>query len=78
MLFNASVNFSVSSLCLSLISLLYQRSATHIAIGKPTFEIAKEVITGKWGNGNSRKTALIKAGYDYKAIQSLVNEMIKG
>lgn len=45
---------------------------------KTNLEIAKEVITGKWGNGNSRKTALIKAGYDYKAIQSLVNEMIKG
>lgn len=45
---------------------------------KTNLEIAKEVIAGKWGNGNSRKTALIKAGYDYKAIQSLVNEMIKG
>ena len=46
--------------------------------GKTNLEIAKEVIAGKWGNGNSRKTALIKAGYDYKAIQSLVNEMVKG
>lgn len=45
---------------------------------KTNLEIAKEVIAGKWGDGNSRKTALIKAGYDYKAIQSLVNEMIKG
>lgn len=45
---------------------------------KTNLEIAKEVIAGKWGNGNSRKTALIKDGYDYKAIQSLVNEMIKG
>lgn len=41
-------------------------------------EIAKEVVAGKWGNGNARKTALTKAGYDYKAIQSLVNKLLKG
>lgn len=41
-------------------------------------EIAKEVIAGKWGNGNTRKTALTKAGYDYKTIQTLVNKLLKG
>lgn len=41
-------------------------------------EIAKEVVAGKWGNGNARKTALTKAGYDYKTIQSLVNKLLKG
>lgn len=40
-------------------------------------DIALEVISGKWGNGSARKRALEKAGYDYKIIQSLVNNMLK-
>ena len=39
--------------------------------------IAKEVIQGKWGNGAERKERLTKAGYDYSAVQKLVNEMVK-
>lgn len=39
--------------------------------------IAKEVIQGKWGNGTSRKKKLTEAGYDYAAIQKLVNKMLK-
>lgn len=39
--------------------------------------IAKEVIRGKWGNGQERKKKLTEAGYDYDAIQKLVNEMLK-
>lgn len=45
---------------------------------KSSEELAKEVVAGKWGNGNARKTALTKAGYDYKTIQSLVNKLLKG
>lgn len=41
-------------------------------------EIANEVIAGKWGNGNQRKNALTKAGYNYKEVQSLVNKIMKG
>lgn len=43
---------------------------------KSNEEIAKEVIRGDWGNGADRKNRLTKAGYDYNAIQSLVNKMI--
>lgn len=39
--------------------------------------LALEVIDGKWGNGAARKTALTNAGYDYKKIQSRVNELMK-
>jgi hypothetical protein len=39
--------------------------------------IAKEVIDGKWGNGDARKTALTKAGYDYAKVQARVNELVK-
>lgn len=51
---------------------------TSTTVKKSNEEIAKEVIAGKWGNGNARKTALTKAGYDYKTIQSLVNKLLKG
>ena len=44
---------------------------------KSNEELAKEVVAGKWGNGNERKTALTKAGYDYNTIQSLVNKLLK-
>lgn len=47
-------------------------------LSKSLEEIAKEVIIGKWGNGNERKKALTKAGYDYTTIQSLVNKLLKG
>lgn len=40
-------------------------------------EIAKQVIDGKWGNGEDRKVRLTSAGYSYNKIQKLVNEMLK-
>ena len=45
---------------------------------KSNEEIANEIIAGKWGNGDARKTALTNAGYDYNAIQSIVNEKLTG
>ena len=51
---------------------------TSTTVKKSNEEIAKEVVAGKWGNGNARKTALTKAGYDYKTIQTLVNKLLKG
>lgn len=39
-------------------------------------DIAREVIVGKWGNGEDRKNRLIKAGYDYNAVQKRVNELV--
>lgn len=43
---------------------------------KSNDEIANEVIAGKWGNGNERKALLTAAGYDYNAIQGLVNQKL--
>jgi len=39
-------------------------------------EIAREVVNGKWGNGEERKMRLTEAGYDYNAVQQRVNEII--
>lgn len=38
-------------------------------------QVAYEVIDGRWGNGEKRKADLEKAGYDYREIQALVNEI---
>jgi phenylpyruvate tautomerase PptA (4-oxalocrotonate tautomerase family) len=43
---------------------------------KTVTEIAQEVIAGKWGNGNTRKTKLTKAGYNYGEVQAKVNELL--
>lgn len=40
-------------------------------------QIADEVIAGKWGNGDDRRNRLASAGYDYNAIQSIVNAKLK-
>lgn len=44
-------------------------------VKKSNYEIAKEVLAGKWGNGKVRQQRLTAAGYDYAAIQKLVNKL---
>ena len=44
---------------------------------KTITELAQEVITGKWGNGEERKSKLAKAGYDYNTVQTEVNRILK-
>ena len=45
-------------------------------IEKAVDEKAKEVIQGKYGNGDDRKAALEAEGYSYQLIQNRVNEML--
>ena len=45
---------------------------------KSNEEIAREVIRGDWGNGQDRKDRLTSAGYDYSAVQSIVNQLVSG
>ena len=39
-------------------------------------EMADEVILGLWGNGTERKQRLEEEGYDYDAIQKIVNKKL--
>lgn len=39
-------------------------------------QIAKEVIDGKWGNGQDRKTRITNAGYNYSLVQNEVNRIL--
>lgn len=43
---------------------------------KTNLQIAREVIRGNWGNGAERKKRLAAAGYDYNAVQSIVNSLM--
>ena len=39
-------------------------------------ELAREVINGKWGNGEDRKNRLTSAGYNYQEVQNRVNQIL--
>ena len=45
-------------------------------VKKTDNELADEVIRGLWGTGDERIRRLTAAGYDYAAIQKIVNEKI--
>lgn len=40
------------------------------------YEIAIDVLDGKYGNGSIRKQLLSEAGYDYSVVQKKVNEIL--
>lgn len=57
----------------------YDKPATTSTSTKKTVtQIAKEVIAGKWGNGDARKKALTNAGYNFTEVQAKVNELLGG
>ena len=53
-----------------------KKPSTTTTTKKSNTEIAKEVLAGKWGNGETRKKKLEAAGYDYAAIQKIVNKLM--
>ena len=54
----------------------YAKGNSSAPAKKSNEEIAAEVIAGKWGNGTDRQNRLSQAGYDYSAIQSIVNKKL--
>lgn len=46
--------------------------------GKDIKTVAREVIAGQWGNGDSCKKNLEAAGYNYKEVQNMVNQILNG
>ena len=54
-----------------------QGEAVKDSTGKKSItEVAEEVIRGEWGNDPQRRIALTKAGYDAKAVQKRVDELM--
>ena len=45
---------------------------------KSVAEVAQEVLDGKWGNGDDRKSKLTAAGYNYAEVQNAVNNLCAG
>ena len=41
-------------------------------------KVVDDVIKGKYGNGSIRKQKLQELGFDYKVIQTMVNERLRG
>ncbi|MCI1309091.1 MAG: hypothetical protein LKG48_04925 [Lachnospiraceae bacterium] len=39
--------------------------------------MAREVLAGKWGNGDARRQKLAAAGYDVNAVQRRVNQLAR-
>lgn len=54
----------------------YSEEPEVTTVLKSVDEIAKEVIAGKWGNGDTRKQKLTEAGYNFSEVQKRVNEML--
>ena len=64
-----------------------KRTSNIVAFARPAYKgvvnknidiIAREVIDGKWGNGEDRKKRLTNAGYNYDEVRKRVNEILKG
>ena len=62
----------------NLVSEPVQTPVSSVPDKKSNEELANEVIAGKWGNGQERKDRLAKAGYDYNAVQKIVNNKLLG
>ena len=59
-----------------LVRLVNSSTVSNEPTKKSVDVIAKEVINGKWGNGDDRKSGLTAAGYDYNTVQAKVNELL--
>lgn len=60
------------------ICLKYTEKTTNTTKKKTVEEVAREVIQGKWGNGETRRKKLKAAGYDPDEVQRNVNKLLKG
>ena len=58
---------------------LAEEELGHVSGGATrNYLAAVDVMAGKYGNGEERKRRLAEAGYDYWAVQHLVNGLAKG
>lgn len=60
------------------VHLRYKGVNTDVSADISIDTVAREIIAGKWGNGDTRKKLLTEAGYDYIAVQAKVNALLSG
>ena len=53
-----------------------ESSLSKVVPQKSNEDLAREVIEGLWGNGQDRINRLTAAGYNYREIQDIVNQML--
>lgn len=59
------------------IAVTYGGAPRAVKVGSKTVDqLAREVIAGDWGDGQARRDALAKKGYDPDAVQRRVNEIL--
>ena len=66
----------VKGLTGQVVSSQQQPIASQAPNTKSIDEIAREVINGRWGDGETRRQALAQAGHDYGTVQARVNEIL--
>lgn len=54
-----------------------KKPQTAAPVKKTVAELVKEVLDGKWGDGDDREKRLTAAGYDYEAVQKAVNAKLE-
>lgn len=60
------------------VHLRYVGKNTEVTNLVPLDVVAREVISGKWGTGDTRKKLLTEAGYNYNTVQAKVNAILSG
>lgn len=55
----------------------YDAEAVTVTPSKSVDAVAKDVIAGKYGNGDARKAKIEAEGYNYAEVQARVNEILK-
>lgn len=56
----------------------YDAEAVTVTPSKSVDAVAKDVIAGKYGNGDARKAKIEAEGYNYAEVQARVNVILKG
>ena len=54
----------------------YSKEIAPSEVKKTVDELAREVISSLWGNGQERYRRLTEAGYNYDQVQRRVNQML--
>ena len=69
-----ATSYSYVSTCMNVVNSI---SPILVISENLIYQIALEVIDGKWGNGDARKLLLSQCGYPYEKIQEKVNQILK-
>ena len=72
----AKNDYNTSGSKLKFQGFIYSPNEFEIENKKSIEEVARDVIAGKYGNGQERKEKLIAEGYNYDEVQNKVNELM--